>query len=106
MKFFSKTLMNYIEKKYINKKINFKSGDIIELVYKIKDNEKERPVTHQGLVIAIKNKTVNKNFTLRQTVKGHTIDQNFFLYSPNILKIIKKNNLKKNKAKLYYLKNI
>ncbi len=106
MKKFSKTLINYIENKYKNTQIIPKSGDVIELLYKIKDNEKERPITYQGTIIATKNKTINKSFIFRQNLKGHIITQKFFTHSPNIIKFTKKNNLNKSKAKLYYLKNI
>lgn len=106
MKTFSKTLINYIEKKYKVIEFPFKSGDIINLVYQSKINEKDKTSTIEGIIIAIKNKGINKSFTIRQNIKGHFIDQKFFIQSPKILKITKKNMLNKKRSKLYYIKPI
>ncbi len=103
MKTFSKMLISHIEKKYKIEEFPFKSGDIINLLYQTKSHEKERPVSVDGIIIAIKNKETNKSFTIRQAIKGYFIDQKFFAHSPKIVKITRKNALSKKKSKLYYI---
>ncbi len=76
------------------------------MAYKTKINEKERPLSISGIIISIKNKGINKSFTIRQIKKGYFIDQKFFLHSPKIEKIEKKTTLNKRKSKLYYLKSL
>ncbi len=106
MKTFSKQLLQEIEKKYKDKKIKIKTGDIINLKYQVKLEQNERPSSFDGLIIAIKNKEISKTFIIRQIKKSYFIDQTFFLNSPKIIKIEKKSFIKKKRSKLYYLKNI
>ncbi len=102
-------IISYIEKKNVdvNKKINFISGDIIEVKIFVIELNKNRLQSFKGRVISIKRKGINSCFVLRRVSYGEGIERLFKFYSPLIhsINIIKKNN-KIKKSKLYYLRFI
>jgi len=75
-----------LEKLYTPKKEypKFKVGDTIRVNYKIKEGDKERIQGFEGIVIRIKNKGLNKMFTVRKESYGVGIERTFPYYSPNI----------------------
>ncbi|AZP36152.1 50S ribosomal protein L19 [Candidatus Annandia adelgestsuga] len=93
------------EKSKINKKIPyFRSGDIVEVQIKIKENENIRLQSFEGIVISKRKNGINSNFTVRKISYNEGIERVFPIYSPIIHKIIvKKHNLFK-KSKLYYIR--
>ncbi len=102
-------IISYVEKKNfnINKKINFITGDIIEVKIFIIELNKKRLQSFKGKVISIKKRGINSCFTLRKVSYGEGIERLFKFYSPLIhsINIIKKNK-KIKKSKLYYLRYI
>ncbi len=100
-------IISYIEKDNINinKKINFISGDIIEVKIWIFELNKKRIQSFKGKVISIKKKGINSCFVLRKISYNEGIEKLFKFYSPLIhsINIIKKNK-KIKKSKLYYLR--
>ncbi len=102
-------IINYVEKKNINinKKINFITGDIIEVKIFIIELNKKRLQSFKGKVISIKKNGINSCFVLRKVSYGEGIERLFKFYSPLIysINIIKKNK-KIKKSKLYYLRNV
>ena len=65
---------------------------------------KERIQSYSGVVIAIKNKGINKNITVRRIFQGIGVERVFNLVSPSVNKIhiLKKASVRR--AKLYYLR--
>lgn len=104
----SRALINIIEEKYKKSKNSFDEkldvGQIIEISTKISEGEKERIQTYEGLIIAKKNKNNSQTITLRRTVEGIGLEQIFFVHSPKIQQIKKKENIKVRRSKLYFLR--
>ena len=97
-----------LEKLYTPKKEypKFKVGDTIRVNYKIKEGEKERIQGFEGIVIRIKNKGLNKMFTVRKESYGVGIERTFPYYSPNIdsIQLVKYGKVRR--AKLYFLRQL
>lgn len=90
------------------KKIKFGIGDRISVHQKIKEGEKSRSQTFEGIVIAIKNKAENRTITVRRIGEQKIgIERIFPLSSPTItdIKIIKRGTPGARKAKLYFIRN-
>lgn len=106
-------LIDCIEKKYFANPLQFSdgkneisTGDILRIGYRIPEGEKERIQFYEGLVIAKKNHSLSKTFTIRRTIQGVGIEQVFLLHSPKILSIAKKQSSKIRRAKLYYMRHL
>ncbi len=97
-----------IEKLYTSKKDYppFKVGDTIRVNYKIKEGDKERIQGFEGVVIRIKNRGLNKMFTVRKESYGVGVERTFPYYSPNIESIKLTKYGKVRRAKLYFLRNL
>jgi len=97
-----------LEKLYTPKKDypKFKVGDTIRVNYKIKEGDKERIQGFEGIVIRIKNKGLNKMFTVRKESYGVGIERTFPYYSPNIdsIELVKYGKVRR--AKLYFLRQL
>jgi large subunit ribosomal protein L19 len=104
----STNLLQIIEEKH--KKVDFSIdknlmvGEIVEISYKIFEGDKERLQTYEGIIIAKKNKNLGKTITLRRTIQGIGVEQIFFLNSPKIQKIKKKDKIRVRRSKLYFLR--
>ncbi len=84
---------------------DFKSGDTINVHYKIKEGDKERIQQFQGTVIQRKNVNTNgETFTVRKVSNGIGIERIFPILSPNIDKIDVLRKGKVRRARLYYLR--
>jgi large subunit ribosomal protein L19 len=80
-------------------------GDEVELTTTYTDNDKEKKQKFAGIVIAIKNKGVNKSFTVRKIGSlGIGLERIFPVEWPLLdsIKVIKKNKVRR--AKLYYMR--
>lgn len=97
--------LNTIEKHYLTAQNNINVGEFVTITLKFADRNKERIQEWEGLVIAIRNSSINKTLTLRRIVQGIGIEQIFFINSPNI--ILKKTQefIKIRRSKLYYLRS-
>ena len=104
----STSLLQIIEEKH--KKLDFSIdknlmvGEIVEISYKVFEGDKERLQTYEGIIIAKKNKNLGKTITLRRTIQGIGVEQIFFLNSPKIQKIKKKDKIRVRRSKLYFLR--
>lgn len=97
-----------LEKLYTPKKEypKFKVGDTIRVNYKIKEGDKERIQGFEGIVIRIKNKGLNKMFTVRKESYRVGIERTFPYYSPNIdsIQLVKYGKVRR--SKLYFLRQL
>jgi len=86
----------------------FWPGDELTVHVKLKEGDKERIQTFNGLCIGRQGKGVKETFTVRKISYGEGVERTFPLYSPNVSKIEIGKTRKKNKlaprAKMYYLK--
>ena len=84
---------------------DFKVGDTIRVFYKIKESDKERLQSFEGLVIAKKHgKTVGSTFTVRKVVGGIGVERIFPLHSDKIGKVEIVKTSKVRRAKLYFVR--
>ena len=80
-------------------------GDTLKVVQKIKEGDKERLTSFEGLVIAKKHgRGVTATFTVRKVVDGIGVERIFPLHSPVIEKIEVLRRAKVRRAKLYYIR--
>src|SRR5688572_33081135 len=88
------------------KKLNFKSGDTVNVSSKILDEKgKYRLQAFEGIVLARKHGTeAGATFTVRKVASGVGVERIFPLYSPMIDKIEVTKRSKVRRAKLYHIR--
>jgi large subunit ribosomal protein L19 len=82
----------------------FKSGDTVAVMVKVKEGDRERIQTFEGVVIAKRNRGVNSAFTVRKISQGEGVERVFQTHSRIIAGIKVKRRGDIRKAKLYYLR--
>ncbi len=82
---------------------DIKPGDLVKVYSKIKEGDKERTTTFQGIVMQIRGMEKSKTFTVRKISAGIGVERIFPLHSPMIKTEIKKKGLVR-RAKLSYLR--
>jgi len=65
----------------------FNVGDTVSVHYKIIEGNRERIQVFEGIVIAIDNKGMGKNFTVRKISFDVGVERIFPMFSPRIAKI-------------------
>ncbi len=85
---------------------DFKAGDTIKVYIKVKEADKDRLQTFQGVVIAMRGKGNGKTFTVRKISFGIGVERIFPFASPSIdkIEIVKRGKVRR--AKLYYLRKL
>ncbi|MCZ6834838.1 MAG: 50S ribosomal protein L19 [Planctomycetota bacterium] len=88
-----------------NSGVNFSVGDTINVHYRIIEGEKERIQVYQGVLIADKNRGVNRMITVRRIVANEGVERIFPLHSPRIaqIEVVRRGDARR--AKLYYLRD-
>ncbi len=88
------------------KKLGLRSGDTVKVWQKIKEGDKTRLQSFDGLVLAVKHGTeAGSTFTVRKVASGVGVEKIFPLYSPNIDKIDILKRAKVRRAKLYHIRD-
>ena len=82
----------------------FSPGDTIAVQVKVKEGDRERLQTYEGIVIAIRNRGFNSAFTVRKISHGEGVERTFQTHSPLITNIEVKRRGDVRRAKLYYLR--
>jgi len=86
---------------------NFKAGDTLKIYVKIKDGDKFRIQSFEGVVIARDGGEGSQgSFTVRRESYGVGVERKFPLYSPSIEKIEKLRIGKVRRAKLFFLRGL
>ncbi len=84
---------------------DIKPGDTIQVYQKIKEKDKERLQTFEGVVLARKHgKGISATITIRKVVSGVGVEKIFPVHSPAIEKIEVLKKGRARRAKLYYLR--
>ena len=83
---------------------SFAVGDSIKVLVKIKEGDKERVQAFSGTVIARKGSGATETFTIRRISFGEGVERIFPVHSPSIAGIEMEAVGKKQRAKLYYLR--
>ncbi|MBO4407197.1 MAG: 50S ribosomal protein L19 [Clostridia bacterium] len=83
---------------------DFRIGDTIRLMIKIKEGNRERLQAFEGTVIARKHGGISETITVRRVSYGIGVEKTFPLSSPSIssIEIVRKGRVRR--AKLYYLR--
>ncbi len=100
--------IKFIEETVIQKKElpAFKAGDTITVHYKIKEGNKERIQTFQGVVLQRAGKGVNATFTVRKISGNIGVERIFPSTSPFIEKIDVNKRGVVRRARIYYLRGL
>ena len=85
---------------------DFKAGDTITVVYKIKEGNKEREQLFQGVVLQRKGHKANHTFTVRKISNGVGVERIFPFNSPKIANIIVNKHGVVRRARIFYLRKI
>jgi len=84
----------------------FSPGDTVRVQVKVKEGERERLQSYEGVVIAKKNRGLNSNFTVRKSTGGEGVERVFQTHSPMIaeIQVVRRGDVRR--AKLYYLREL
>lgn len=84
----------------------FSAGDTVRVQVKVKEGERERLQSYEGVVIAVKNRGLNSSFTVRKSTGGEGVERVFQTHSPLIaeINVIRRGDVRR--AKLYYLREL
>ncbi|MEO0364197.1 MAG: 50S ribosomal protein L19 [Pseudomonadota bacterium] len=83
---------------------DFGPGDTVVVQVRVKEGERERLQSYEGVVIAKKNRGLNSSFTVRKISHGEGVERVFQTYSPMLGEITVKRRGDVRRAKLYYLR--
>jgi large subunit ribosomal protein L19 len=84
----------------------FRPGDTVKVHVKIREGEKDRIQTFQGIVIGRHNNGLKSSFTVRKVSYGVGVERVFPLHSPIIDRIEMVQPGKVRRSRLYYLRNL
>jgi large subunit ribosomal protein L19 len=85
---------------------NFEPGDTIVVQVKVKEGDRIRLQSFEGIVIAKRNRGLNSAFTVRKISHGVGVERVFQTYSPMIDSIEVKRCGEVRRAKLYYMREL
>lgn len=85
---------------------DFSPGDTIIVQVKVKEGERVRLQSFEGVVIAKRNRGLNSAFTVRKISHGVGVERVFQTYSPIIESIEVKRQGEVRRAKLYYMREL
>lgn len=90
-----------------NKSIpDFAPGDTVVVQVKVKEGERVRVQSFEGVVIAKRNRGLNSAFTVRKISHGVGVERVFQTYSPMIDSVEIKRRGEVRRAKLYYMREL
>lgn len=84
----------------------FGPGDTVVVQVKVKEGERVRVQSYEGVVIAKRNRGLNSAFTVRKISHGVGVERVFQSYSPMIDSIEVKRRGEVRRAKLYYMRGL
>jgi large subunit ribosomal protein L19 len=82
----------------------FQVGDTVKVKVLIREGNKERTQSFEGMVIAIKGGGINKTFTVRRVFQGVAIERTFLVHAPKLVEVKVQRKGKARRAKLYYMR--
>src|SRR5574339_371502 len=96
-----------LEKERMQREVpDFGPGDTVVVEVKVKEGDRERVQSYEGVVIAKSNRGLNSSFTVRKISHGEGVERVFQTYSPAISEIEIKRRGSVRRAKLYYLRDL
>jgi len=85
---------------------DFAPGDTVVIQVKVKEGERVRLQSFEGVVIARRNRGLNSAFTVRKISHGVGVERVFQTYSPTLESIEVKRRGEVRRAKLYYMREL
>jgi large subunit ribosomal protein L19 len=85
---------------------NFAPGDTIIVQVKVKEGDRVRLQSYEGVVIAKRSRGLNSSFTVRKISHGVGVERVFQTYSPIIDSVELKRRGDVRRAKLYYMREL
>lgn len=99
-------IIKQLEKEQMKRNIPiFRPGDSIEIKVWVVEGSKKRLQAFEGVVIAMRNRSLHSAFTVRKISNGEGVERVFQTHSKIIDSITVKRRGAVRKAKLYYLRN-
>ena len=88
-----------------NEKISeFSPGDTVKVNVWIREGERQRLQSFQGVVIRTRKGGPSSSFTVRRVASGVGVERSFFFHSPNVESVETLRRGVVRRAKLYYLR--
>lgn len=84
----------------------FRSGDTVKVMVRVREGDKERLQAFEGVCIARRGAGVSATFTVRKVSAGVGVERIFPLHSPSVAEIALVRKGRVRRAKLYYLKQL
>jgi len=84
----------------------FRTGDSVEVKVKVKEGDRERLQSFEGVVIAKRNRGLNSAFTVRKVSHGEGVERVFQTYSKQVAEIKVTRRGEVARSKLYYLRDL
>jgi large subunit ribosomal protein L19 len=85
---------------------DFRPGDTVRVVVRVKEGDKERLQAFEGVCIARRGSGISETFTVRKVSAGVGVERIFPLHSPTIAQIELVRRGRVRRAKLYYLRRL
>ncbi|SRR5579883_570238 len=85
---------------------DFAPGDTVIVQVKVKEGERVRLQSYEGVVIAKRSRGLNSSFTVRKISHGVGVERVFQTYSPMIDNVELKRRGDVRRAKLYYMRDL
>ncbi len=85
---------------------DFDAGDTVVVQVKVKEGERTRLQSYEGVVIAKRNRGYNSAFTVRKISHGVGVERVFLASSPTIESVQVKRRGDVRRAKLYYMREL
>src|SRR5512137_273294 len=83
---------------------DFRPGDTVKVMVRVREGEKERLQAFEGVCIAKKGGGISETFTVRKVSAGVGVERIFPLHSPGVGSVEIVRHGKVRRAKLYYLR--
>ena len=85
---------------------DFRPGDTVKVMVRVREGEKERLQAFEGVCIAKKGFGISETFTVRKVSAGVGVERIFPIHSPSVgsVEVMRKGKVRR--AKLYYLRRL
>ena len=90
-----------------NEKIaEFRPGDTVKVSVWIREGDRRRLQSFQGVVLRMRRGGPSSSFTVRRVASGIGVERSFLVYSPNVesVEVVRRGIVRR--AKLYYLRGL
>ena len=85
---------------------DFRPGDTLKVMVRVREGEKERLQAFEGVCIARKGAGISATFCVRKVSAGVGVERIFPTHSPNVASVEVMRRGKVRRAKLYYLRKL